>query len=148
MTQRLKLALVAVVAAATLGAAVYFRAGVAPLPPVFSEHLSLGEAERLSAANGKPVLVLGSADWCAPCQVFKRTALIDPGVEAYIRAHFVPVYLNVDEHQDEAGVLAITSLPASIVMKNGKRLAKLEGVVRADELLAWLRSTAEGEHGR
>lgn len=134
---RVTLALLAV---AALALVVYSRSRTAPMPPVFAERLTLRAAAAAAERSGKPVLVFATADWCGPCQSFKRTTLVDPGVEALITAQFVPVYLDVDLEQDAAAAFSIISLPSSIVLRDGRPVSKIEGAVGAEEYAAFLRA--------
>jgi len=139
--------LIAAVLVAVLGAILWAQRRTAPLPPVFSDRLTMRQAASRSAESGKPVLVFATADWCGPCQQFKRTTLVDQRVEAEIREHFIPVYLNVDMEQDAAAVLSIHSIPASVILRDGSNVARLEGAVPGEQYLAWLSSNAPGGDG-
>lgn len=115
--------------------------GVAPIPEVFAQGLTLAQASEQSKAAGKPVLVYATADWCGPCQQFKRTTLLDPAVVAFIQSSTIPVYLDVDHHQDDAGKFNISSIPTTVLVRDGVLVAKLSaGAVDADEYLAWLKT--------
>jgi len=115
--------------------------GVAPIPPLFAQGLTLAQAETLAKSDGKPVLVYTTADWCGPCQQFKRTTLIDPEVVTFIQTNTIPVYLNVDEHEEDAARFNIASIPTTVLVRNGTTAAKFSaGAVDADEYLAWLKS--------
>lgn len=114
--------------------------GVAPIPEVFAQGWTLAQANERSASSGKPVLVYATADWCGPCQNFKRTTLVDPGVVAFIRNNTIPVYLDVDRDQADAGRFNITSIPTTVLVRDGAEIAKLGGATGADTYLAWLNS--------
>lgn len=115
--------------------------GVAPVPAVFSQGLTLAQAQDQSKSSGKPVLVYATADWCGPCQQFKRTTLVDPAVVALIHSSTVPVYLDIDHHRDDAAKFNFTSIPATVLVRDGAMIAKFSaGAVDADEYLAWLKT--------
>ena len=116
--------------------------GHTPIPPVFAEQLTLSDAAARAAQSGKPVLVFATADWCGPCQEFKRTTLVDPEVAGWIADNTVPVYLNVDRFQDEAAGLSIISIPTSIMMRDGKAVARLSGAAGVEEYSAWLKTAS------
>lgn len=147
MSKNLRTLVVFAVVVLGVGLLVFSRSRTAPIPPVFAERLTYAEGLARAATSGKPVFVFATADWCGPCQGFKRSTLVDPSVESLIRDRFVPVYLNVDENEDAAATLNIRGIPASIVIKDGRASAKLEGAVGSEELIAWLAKAAEPPAG-
>lgn len=134
--------LILIVVIALCVAVFIVRPGHAPIPPVFSQRLSLPDAAARAAQSGRPVLVFATADWCGPCQQFKRTTLVDPAVADWITQNAVPVYLDVDRSQDLAGGLSIMSIPTSIMMRDGQAVSRLSGAVGVDEYLAWLKTSS------
>ncbi len=115
--------------------------GVAPVPAVFSQGLTLAQAQDQSKLAGKPMLVYATADWCGPCQHFKRTTLLDPEVVAFIQSSTIPVYLDIDHHKEDAAKFNITSIPATVLVRDGSMVAKFSaGAVGANEYLAWLKT--------
>lgn len=143
MPKSVRIFLVVLAFIVAVGGVAYFSGRAAPMPPVFTQRLTVREGEKLSVSTGRPMLIFATADWCGPCQSFKRTTLVDPKVEAFIRERLVPVYLNVDQEQDLAATLNIKSIPASILIRDGQTIAKLEGAVGTDEFLAWMRSSIQ-----
>lgn len=119
--------------------------GVAPVPGVFKESLTLSAAVERAKATQKPVLVYATADWCGPCQQFKRTTLVDPSIVEWIASRTEPVYLNIDRSRAEAASLSITSIPATILLRDGVPAARISGAVPPAEYLAWLQSEAPGQ---
>jgi thiol:disulfide interchange protein len=113
-----------------------FGGGAAATPPAFEGTPTLADA-KVSAA-GKPVLVFATADWCGPCQAFKRGALRDRRVTDAIGRLTVPVYLDIDKAKDDAASLGIFSIPALVVIREGRASSKLEGVHDAERVVAWL----------
>ena len=127
---------------------------VAPTPEAFVAHTTLTAALTESEQTGKPVLVLATADWCPSCQVLKRGALADPKVTAWIEANAIPAYADfTDEKTPEAQkagrLLGIQAFPTLVMLRDGEVVAKREGVVSTDKLLAWLKDVggvAGGTH--
>lgn len=76
----------------------------------------LYEAHTLSVATGKPMLLVFGADWCHYCRKLKSTTLSHPQMIAYINNHFVPVYLDADEHREVAEILGVKPLPSTVVL--------------------------------
>ncbi|MCC6969046.1 MAG: thioredoxin family protein [Phycisphaerales bacterium] len=126
---------------ALLGVLVYmqWRGSFAPRPPVFDEGLSLEQGVERAGEQGKLVIAYGSASWCGPCQTYKSTTLVDDGVVAWIRRHAEPVYVNIDRQQMEAQQLGIASIPVTILLKDGKEVARLTGAASAEEFMEWVR---------
>lgn len=107
-----------------------------PTPPAFADHLSLATA--LSrAGSSKPVLAFATASWCPPCREFKSTTLQDERVTKWILENTVPAYVDVDHDGEAANSLSVTGIPAMILLRDGKAVAKFEGLVDADRFLAW-----------
>lgn len=118
--------------------------GVAPTPGMFDEGLSLAEAEARAAEEGRLTLVFATADWCGPCQRFKRGALVDPEVEAWVRARAVPTLLDLTSPRGEAGHqaqrLGVGPIPAVILLRDGEEVARRQGATPAGNFLRWLES--------
>ncbi len=110
-------------------------AGSAPTPEVFGTGYSLDEAMGLSSKDGTPVFVVASADWCGPCQAYKRGALADERVATRIGESMIPVYINVDDDPQAAESLGVMSIPLTAILVDGKIVARREGRMGSDELL-------------
>ncbi|MBX3380324.1 MAG: thioredoxin family protein [Phycisphaeraceae bacterium] len=112
--------------------------GTAPVPEVFAAGLSLDGAIERGRAEKKPVLVFATADWCGPCQVMKRTVLSEPGIEQQIARDFVPAYVDLDKEKAAAERLKVFSIPATLILWDGRQVARMEGVVPHDSYQTWL----------
>lgn len=117
-------------------------AEVAPKPALFSDATTLDEALDQSAATGKPVFVVATADWCGPCQVYKKGALAEASVAELIRARTIPVYLDVDADPEAAEMLGVSSIPASFLIRDNEVRARLGGVRSAEALTQWIQANA------
>lgn len=124
-----------------------FVRGPASTPGVFGAGLSLDEAMDRSAADGKPVLVLATADWCGPCQTLKRGALMDEGVSAWISEHTIPVYLEDGEDRESIGLLGVRAYPTTLVLVDGEVVGGMEGAASAQTYLDGLKGLVPGPGG-
>lgn len=119
--------------------------GHAKVPAYFDTKVTLEEAVARSAASGKPVLALVSADWCAPCSEFKKGALRDSRVAAWITENTEPVYIDMSRPpgrdpgaQEVRDRLHVQAFPSIVILSRGNYAGKLEGAAPAKELLGWL----------
>ena len=119
--------------------------GPAPTPDVFSDAYSLSEAIDMSAQNGKPVLVLATADWCGPCQALKRGAFSDPGVAGLIRDNTIPVYLEDGTNHEEIKGLGVRAYPTTLLLEQGQVTAVIEGGASAKNFAEMLSGELFGE---
>jgi thiol-disulfide isomerase/thioredoxin len=114
---------------------------VVALPAALRDAPPLPEALDASRRSGKPVLVFATADRCGPCQQYKKDALNDPRVVAWIeegRAHVA--HVEVDRQADAVAKLPSAAIPMTYWMVNGEVVATLRGQRSGDELLAFLRA--------
>lgn len=115
--------------------------GVAPVPPMFDKNVTLEQVVDRSKESGKPVFAFLTADWCAPCQAFKRGALADKKVVSYVSEKTEPVYIDIDEHPDLAQAFGISGVPTVAILQDGKILDARSGAMPTGMLLAWLDQT-------
>ena len=113
---------------------------VTTLPQILAEGPSLDEAIEAAGADGKIVVAFATADRCAPCQQYKKSALNDPHVvEALGRADLVTTHVEVDrEPQLALSRLGSLGIPMTYALHNGERIAVLRGQRSPEELLAWI----------
>jgi thiol:disulfide interchange protein len=81
--------------------------------------VSIEEARRVAAEEGKQVLVYVTADWCAPCKVIEAEMLPDPEVGDRLNARFVAVKLDYEEPAQKAAFLELnvgSGIPAFVVV--------------------------------
>ena len=118
--------------------------GVAPVPPVFTKsNYTMESAQRVEKESKKPLLVMATASWCAPCQQLKRGALLDSELVGLIEEKTLPVYLDVDKNQSAAGELSVTTIPTLYLIRDGKVVSKIGGVQSAADLKSWLSAAIE-----
>lgn len=70
------------------------------------------------------------ADWCGPCQMMK------PIIEEFKKAYpdIKVKAINIDEEDDKAEEFEVSTIPCIVVMKDGKEVARKEGVLSLKKL--------------
>jgi thiol-disulfide isomerase/thioredoxin len=76
----------------------------------------LYEAHQVSAATGRPMLILFGAKWCHYCKELENTTLKNPQLVQYITSNFVPVHLDSDEDGRVAQILKAKPIPCTVVL--------------------------------
>jgi thiol:disulfide interchange protein len=122
---------------AAIGGLWWFTGRAAPTPQVFAQGLSLDEAVA-QAGPGGLVFAVATADWCPPCQSYKRGALADERVQAWVEANTVPVYIDVDARPQDAQRLEVSGIPATFLLRDGVVIAGGSGAMPTETLLRWL----------
>lgn len=86
------------------------------------------------------VVVFATADRCAPCQQYKKSALNDKAViEMLSGPGMRAVHVEVDRQPElAASRLGSKAIPMTYLFDDGVRVAELRGQRSADELLDWL----------
>lgn len=125
---------------------VLMRSGPAPTPEVFREGVTLMEAMDLADREGKAVFAVVTADWCGPCQNYKRGALADERVQAWLNENTVAVMIDADTmERNEAMLLNFAGpIPATALLVNGRTVGTLEGSVGSGALMDWLEASTGG----
>jgi len=117
----------------------YFQSGPVEAPGLFETgSTSLDAAVARAEKEDRVVFALATADWCGPCQVYKKNALSDPRVERWVAANAEPLYLDVDARGEDATRLGVRGIPATFIIKDGVVVDRIVGVASADRLLGWL----------
>ena len=92
-----------------------------------------------SAGNGKPILVRITASWCAPCQQMKQLTFTDSRVVDLVRANFVPLLIDADEHPDLVSGFRVEAYPTTLIVAPDLTILKrLAGYQSADSLTTTL----------
>ena len=81
--------------------------------------------------SDKTVLIDFYADWCGPCKMFS------PVIEAVASENedIKVVKVNVDDAQDLAIQYQVMSIPTTVVIKEGKEVNRVVGMVSKNDLL-------------
>lgn len=113
---------------------------VITLPPVIADGPTLDEALRTAEDRGRVVIVFATADRCAPCQQYKKSALNDPRVVSALSSpRLLATHVEVDKEPALAtDVLGSRAIPMTYAIRGRERIAMLRGQRSADELLEWI----------
>ena len=91
----------------------------------------------LLAESEKPVLVDFYATWCGPCHMMAK--ILDQ-VNAQMSDRLKIVKIDTDKYNLLASQYRIEALPTLMLFKNGQPVDKIEGVLRAEQLMGRLQS--------
>jgi thiol:disulfide interchange protein len=114
---------------------------------LFAASPTFADAAASAAQQGRPVLVLATADWCPPCQKLKATTLADVEVIEAINAATVPYKLDVTnaaalspEDAALAQRLGVSGIPALYLVDGDEVHAKRVGYVGKPGVMDLVRS--------
>lgn len=113
---------------------------VAPTPPMFDPAVTFQQASAKAAAEGKPVLAIVTADFCLQCQIYKRSALVDPRVTEWIKENAETAYVKWGTQEQDLERLGVTGFPATVYIPAVGEPRVHIGTMSADELLEFLKS--------
>lgn len=104
--------------------------GAMPWLPLAAETFVRAKAE------GKLIVLDGSAEWCHWCHVMEAETYGDPRVRALLEKHFLAVKVDVDSRPDLEERYGDYGWPATVVLSpDGQELGKLRGYIEADRFL-------------
>ena len=72
-------------------------------------------ATKRAAQEEKPLFVVFSASWCAPCQAMVKSIYPIPEVQEALKT-WVPVYVDIDKLPNVAGSYRVRSLPTMVYL--------------------------------
>lgn len=78
---------------------------------------------------------------CPPCR------MLEPRLEAFAARHreFLRVYrVNLDRNDTTAGEFGVMSLPTLVLLRDGREVARLDGLIREEDLEAMLERPEAG----
>lgn len=84
-----------------------------------------------------PVLVDFYATWCGPCQMMAK---ILEQVNVLMKDELRIIKIDSDKYPQLSSQYEIHALPTLVLFKQGKPIERIEGVVRAEQLIQRLRS--------
>ena len=107
--------------------------------PLFDGHPAAVDGTRFArhrAANDIAVLVDVWAPWCGPCKMmapmFERAAA---SLEPEVRL----LKLNADEEQQTSAELGVSGIPALLLFRDGRLIARTAGAMDANRIVSWTR---------
>jgi thiol:disulfide interchange protein len=94
-------------------------------------------------AEGRIVLIDGSAGWCHWCRVMDSTTYRDPAVRKLLSERFLPVKVDVDASPDFEARYHDWGWPATVLMTaDAEEIGKFRGYLTPEKLLDVLQTAA------
>jgi uncharacterized protein len=94
-------------------------------------------------AEGRIVLIDGSAEWCHWCHVMDATTYSDPTVQKLLAERFLPVRVDIDARPDFEERYHDWGWPATVLMTaNAEEIGKFKGYMPPEKFLDVLRAAA------
>jgi uncharacterized protein len=94
-------------------------------------------------AEGRIVLIDGSAGWCHWCRVMDATTYRDPAVRKLLAERFLPVKVDVDASPDFEARYRDWGWPATVLMTaDAEEIGKFRGYLTPEKLLDVLQIAA------
>lgn len=90
------------------------------------------------ATDGVPVLVDFWASWCGPCRAMAPEFAAAAG---QLEPGFRLLKLSTEEAPEIAAEYGIQGIPALLLFRDGREVARRAGLVSAAQIVAWARGT-------
>jgi thiol:disulfide interchange protein len=98
----------------------------------------------LAAGADKPALLFFTSDADATCRDFKRDVFDDSDVQAYLKANFVPIIIDVSKTAAPAAADR-TSLPRLVLLDPAGHETRRGATMGKASFLQWLQSAHNGQ---
>lgn len=109
-----------------------------PTHPRIFDARAYDEASAAATREGKLFIVKYSASWCSPCNEMDRTTLVDPAVERWLERGAVMKMVDVDAEPGRSQRVGVSAIPTMIAYRGEAEVARAEGYLSSEEMLAWL----------
>lgn len=96
-----------------------------------------GSFQEMIAESEMPLLIDFYAPWCGPCQLMAK---ILEQVNAQMKDQLRVVKINTDNYPDLATQYQVHALPTLVLFKQGQPVDRIEGVLKADQLVQRLQT--------
>lgn len=91
--------------------------------------------DKATRGDEMPLIVDYWAPWCGPCRMM-APAFAAAAAELEPRVRLIK--LNSDEHGELAARLGIRGIPALLLFRDGRELARLSGAMGTAQIVAWV----------
>jgi YHS domain-containing protein/thiol-disulfide isomerase/thioredoxin len=112
---------------------------------------NIEESLQRAAANGQPVLMEFTADWCVFCKKMEKNTFPNPQVTQKISSNFVAVRVDADQNKGLVKDLGIKGLPAILIVSPDLKVIKRisgfqtpEALIKQLDEVAYARPTQAG----
>lgn len=143
LLSRSRACILALAAAALIGGCASTTVAPDPIAGAMRQ-VPMKEAHDTAASRGRLLLVLGTADWCGPCQRMLADTWTDPRIRRWVARNAMVYYLDVDDERPLSDELDIHFMPQVIAYRNGEEIDRANGYHGVKEFANWL-NTLGGE---
>ena len=101
---------------------------------VIKWHTDVHSALQDARATNKPVVLFFTAKWCQYCHKMENDTFTNPAIAHKLNNSFVPLLVDVDEHQDLVDKFKVDGFPAMLFFgPDGKFRERASGYKSVDD---------------